>query len=120
MSPPRSNHVVVVNVHGGFPSSHVSAAIEHLETVRTMRAAGARVCTRVYPTSSCAAGALHDWLMDAPAYTMTDDCWHPWSKSAVAMRSARKARTTSCRLEWSWGKKNGSLCGVASARARAP
>lgn len=86
-SPPRSNHVVVVNVHGGFPSCYVTAAIDHLEVVRTMRTAGARVCTRVYPTSACAAATLHDWLMDAPAYAMTDECWYPWSRSSVAMRS---------------------------------
>lgn len=82
-----SNHVVLINFHGGFPPCYESAAREHLETFRVLADRGCASHTRVYPTNACAGAALHDLLMDAPLHTMTDACWHSWSKTSVAMRS---------------------------------
>ena len=72
-SPPR--RVVVVNLHGGFPSCYVDMIFEHLPAFRALRQR-AQVHTRVYPTSPIAACSLHDLLMDAPLGSMTDACWH--------------------------------------------
>ena len=83
----KSNHIVLLNFHGGFPSCFMAAALEHLECFRTLSAQGCDVYDRVYTSNVCAAGALHDLLMDSPVHSMVDACWHPWSKTSMAVRS---------------------------------
>ena len=78
--------IVVVNIHGGFPSSFVDAALDHLPTFARIRDV-ATTYTRTYPTSPTAAASLHDLLMDAPPNSMTDACWHDWSRTCFAHRS---------------------------------
>ena len=79
--------LVVVNLHGGFPSCFVEAAFEHLDAFKALAARNALVYTRAYATSGCAPAALHDVLMDAPLGSMTDAPWHPWAKVRHPARS---------------------------------
>ena len=78
--------VVVVNVHGGFPSAMVSRALCELKGFRELREIAA-VHERVYPTNACAGPAFHDTFMDAPLGTMSDSVWHPWAHGRRATRS---------------------------------
>lgn len=78
--------VVVINVHGGFPSAMVSRSLRELPGFASLDAIS-EVHERVYPTNACAGPALHDTIMDAPIGTMTDSVWHEWARSRSTSRS---------------------------------
>lgn len=81
-----TRRVIVINLHGGFPSCYVDIIFRYLDSFRRIREV-AQVYTRVYPTNPIAACSLHDLIMDAPLGSMTDACWHPWSRPVVPQRS---------------------------------
>lgn len=78
--------VVIINVHGGFPSSMIARSFAELKGFRRL-AEIADVHDRVYPTNACAGPALHDTIVDAPISTMTDSVWHEWSATRKASRT---------------------------------
>lgn len=78
--------VVLINIHGGFPSAMTQRMMEELETVHDL-CGSAEVYERVYPTNACAGPAFYDITMDAPLASMTDNCWHPWSHAKTTSRS---------------------------------
>lgn len=78
--------VVIINVHGGFPSSMIARSFAELKGFRRL-AELADVHDRVYPTNACAGPALHDTIVDAPISTMTDSVWHEWSATRKASRT---------------------------------
>ena len=80
------SEVVVVNIHGGFPSAMVDKALCELPGFSRL-ASLAEVNDRVYPTNACAGPTLHDTFMDAPMASMTDSVWHPWAFSRRASRT---------------------------------
>ena len=78
--------VVVVNIHGGFPSAMVDKALHELRGFARL-ARVSEVNDRVYPTNACAGPTLHDTIMDAPMGTMADSVWHPWAFCRHASRT---------------------------------
>lgn len=78
--------VVLVNVHGGFPSAMIERSLCELPGFAQLAAMG---CTheRAYPSNACAGPALHDSLMDAPMCAMADSAWHRWAFAQRATRS---------------------------------
>lgn len=78
--------VIVLNVHGGFPSAMVSRSLRELPGFAALDAIS-EVHERVYPTNACAGPALHDTIMDAPMGTMTDSVWHEWARTRSTSRS---------------------------------
>lgn len=78
--------VILLNIHGGFPSAMTKRAMVELDAFRDL-ASGAEVYERAYPTNACAGPALHDIVMDAPLSSMTDSCWHDWSHARTTSRS---------------------------------
>tara|TARA_B110001450_G_scaffold256652_1_gene287992 strand:+ start:517 stop:2967 length:2451 start_codon:yes stop_codon:yes gene_type:complete len=80
------SEVVIINIHGGFPSSMVDKSLHELNGFSRL-AAMSEVNDRVYPSNACAGPTLHDTFMDAPMGTMTDSVWHPWAFSRRASRT---------------------------------
>ena len=78
--------VVVINIHGGFPSAMINRSMRELDGFAQLEATS-EVYERVYPTNACAGPALHDTVMDAPIGTMTDSIWHAWAHGRHATRS---------------------------------
>ena len=80
------SEVVVINVHGGFPSAMVDRSLEELPGFARL-ARLSDVHDRVYPTNACAGPSLHDTFMDAPMGAMADSVWHPWAFCRHASRT---------------------------------
>ena len=80
------NDVVLLNVHGGFPSSMIRRAVLELPNLKSLTE-HASFHDRVYPTNACAGPALHDTIMDAPLGSMVDGVWHEWAYTRRATRS---------------------------------
>lgn len=78
--------VIVLNVHGGYPSAMIDRSICELSGF-TRLAQMSETRDRVYPTNACAGPALHDTIMDAPIGTMADAVWHSWAFVQHATRS---------------------------------
>ena len=78
--------VLLINIHGGFPSAMTKRMTEELDAFRELAATSA-FYERAYPTHACAGPALHDIVMDAPLGTMTDNVWHGWSHRKTASRT---------------------------------
>lgn len=78
--------VIVLNVHGGYPSCMVDRSLCELAGFIQLAKLSATY-DRVYPTNACAGSALHDIIMDAPIGTMTDAVWHSWAFVQHATRT---------------------------------
>lgn len=78
--------VIVLNVHGGYPSSMVDRSLCELSGFRQLAKISATY-DRAYPTNACAGSALHDIIMDAPIGTMPDAVWHSWAFVQHATRT---------------------------------
>ena len=78
--------VIVLNVHGGYPSAMIDRSICELSGF-TRLAQMSETRDRVYPTNACAGPAFHDTIMDAPIGTMPDAAWHSWAFAHHATRS---------------------------------
>jgi len=84
-----SRHVVVLNLHGGFPSAFVPA-LGALRFVRRLLEAPRddyAIADGVCPSNAVAASSLYDLLIDAPLGTMTDSCWHAWASAGAPRRT---------------------------------
>jgi hypothetical protein len=68
-------NVLIINIHGGFPSSMIEKAFTQLSTLRDIKEKS-DMYTRVYPTNVSAGPSLHDIIMDAPLGSMIDSVWH--------------------------------------------
>ena len=67
--------VILINIHGGFPSSMIAKATRDLTTFRNL-VGEAHVYSKVYPTNICSDCAFHDMVIDAPVGSMTDSSNH--------------------------------------------
>lgn len=70
-------NVLVLNIHGGFPSCMIKQAFRQLPNLASL-AQKSDFYNRAYPTNVCAASSLHDIIMDAPLGSMIDTVWHDW------------------------------------------
>jgi len=97
----RRGDVILINIHGGFPSSMIAKATRDLKTFRNL-VAEAHVYSRVYPTNACADCAFHDMVMDAPLGSMTDsstyDEWCFSQSTTYSMFNVFKKHGYSTRL----------------------
>lgn len=75
----RSNHVIVINLHGGIPNCYIEALLNRWSCVKHMMDIGCDVMTNVYTSNACAASAFGDIILDAPIASVTDAGWHSWS-----------------------------------------
>lgn len=80
------SEVLLINIHGGFPSAMTKRMVEELDSFREF-AEHSEFYERAYPTNACAGPALHDIVMDAPLGTMSDNVWHSWSHQKTASRT---------------------------------
>ena len=78
--------VLVINIHGGFPSCMIKKAFEQLPSLHELFTQS-EVYSSCYPTNMCKASSLHDIIMDAPLASMTDDSKFDWSRVRHATRS---------------------------------
>ena len=79
-------HVLLINVHGGFPSALIGRSLTELESFSHL-CRDAVTYERMYPTNVCAAPALHDTVMDAPLASLTDNVRHSWGRQRQATRT---------------------------------
>lgn len=79
-------HVILINVHGGYPTAMVKRSLCELPGFARL-AKISHTNDRVYPTNVCAGPSLHDIFMDAPLGTMSDSVWHAWAFVQHATRS---------------------------------
>ena len=70
--------VIVINFHGGYPSSMIDRALCELSGFVRLTSMS-HTYDHAYPTNACAGPALHDTVMDAPLGSMADSIWHPWA-----------------------------------------
>ena len=89
-----AKHIVVINVHGGFPTCFQEAAVGGLASFAPFMEAGCELLTRAYVSNASCAASLHDLLFDAPLCSMTDSSWHAWSKVRHGLRSIFHAMST--------------------------
>ena len=80
------NNVIVLNLHGGIPTSMMKKAFKQLPNFAYL-AESSDFHTRAYPSNAAAGPALHDIIMDAPLGSMTDSIWHDWCHVRKATRS---------------------------------
>ena len=71
--------VLIINVHGGFPSSMIQKAFQQLPNLRDL-SAHSDLHTRAYVTNIVEEASLHDLIMDAPLGSMIDNVWHEWGQ----------------------------------------
>jgi len=79
-------NVIVINIHGGFPSCMIKKAFTQLPAFSELYSKS-DLYTRVYPTNSSAGPSLHDIIMDAPLGSMVDSVWHDWCNVRHATRT---------------------------------
>lgn len=82
----HTNNVIVLNVHGGIPTSMMKKAFKQLPNFAYL-AENSDMYTRAYPSNAAAGPALHDIIMDAPLGSMTDSIWHDWCHVRKPTRS---------------------------------
>jgi len=70
-------NILLINVHGGFPSSMTSKAFTQLSAFSELKQVS-DLYSRAYPSNACASASLHDIIMDAPLGSMTDSVWNDW------------------------------------------
>ena len=78
--------MIVLNFHGGIPTSMIQKALKQLPNFASL-AKESDMYTRVYPSNAAASPALHDIVMDVPLGSMTDSIWHDWCFVRKATRS---------------------------------
>ena len=79
-------NILIINIHGGFPSCMISKAFQQLPTLNDLMKRS-EFNTRAYPSNSSMGPSLHDIIMDAPLGSMTDSVWHEWSHVRKSSRS---------------------------------
>lgn len=79
-------NVLVINIHGGFPSCMINKAFNQLPTLNDIYKRS-EVHNHAYPSNSSAGPSLHDIIMDAPLGSMVDSVWHDWSHVRQASRT---------------------------------
>ena len=82
----RKKNVLIINIHGGFPSCFIQKAFNQLKSLNDLYKRS-EFYTRAYPSNASAGPSLHDIIMDAPLGSMIDDVYYDWSHVRRASRS---------------------------------